>query len=320
MTFRPEHDELLSRLEQSELALLSWGRVDGALAENEVKAAARAVAGSENRADDLVDDLIAWHLLLDVGKRDVLYRTRFAESVRLLVRNRQLTPSRSWKAAPELVNDFRVVARPRRFPRRDQTLSTVLARLDAERSLRDEERRALRSMLTTADGELELARFQCEATEYIRERLADGSTAATMVCAGTGSGKTKAFYLPVISSVAADAASDSSRWARVLAIYPRNELLKDQFAEALAQVDLVAEQGGPGPRARCVLRADGAKQAIWQRAGLEEGRRRSRLPVHPLPARMHRGPRVDRATTGSPGARSSSAPGAGGAPDTVSWS
>ena len=36
MSLSHRHDELLSRLEQAELALLSWGRVDGTLTESEV--------------------------------------------------------------------------------------------------------------------------------------------------------------------------------------------------------------------------------------------------------------------------------------------
>src|SRR4051812_23731115 len=113
MSLSRRHDELLSRLEQAELALLSWGRVDGALTESEVHDVATVVGGDPNTAATLVDDLLAWHLLLDVGQRDPLYRTRFAESVRLIARNRQLLPRRAWSAAPELVNDFRVIAQPR---------------------------------------------------------------------------------------------------------------------------------------------------------------------------------------------------------------
>lgn len=244
MTLSGAHDELLSRLEQNELALLSWGRVDGALTESEVSEIATAVAADVDAATALVDDLVAVHLLLDVGERDPLYRTRFGESVRLMVRNRQLVPRRSWRTAPELVNDFRVVAQPRRFPERALTLSAVLDGLRESGPLAPMEELALRAMLSQAGG-IRLARFQYEATEHLRACLKQGTTTATMVCAGTGSGKTKAFYLPVLSALSADAERDPSRWARVVAIYPRNELLKDQLVEALAQVEHIAASRGP---------------------------------------------------------------------------
>ena len=60
---------------------------------------------------------------------------------------------------------------------------------------------------------------------------------ATLVSAGTGSGKTLAFYLPALARVTSHIQRDpsQSRWVKILAVYPRNELLKDQFAEVYSQ-------------------------------------------------------------------------------------
>lgn len=238
------HDRLLWRLEQEELRALSWGRVDGAITQDEVEAlAAEEIADAGERAR-VFDDLVDWHLVLDVGQREAVYRTRFGESVRLLARNRQLTPNRSWRVAPVLVNDFRVVARPRQYPRRDVPVQQFLDALGGQHPITDGEQRALESMLISPDKRpLELAEFQVEATRRIRDELLTGSTAGTVVSAGTGSGKTKAFYLPALAFIVNG--RDQQRWARVLALYPRNELLKDQLSEALAQVELVAAAGEP---------------------------------------------------------------------------
>jgi ATP-dependent helicase YprA (DUF1998 family) len=57
----------------------------------------------------------------------------------------------------------------------------------------------------------------------------------TIICAGTGSGKTLAFYWPALIALTRILEQSSARAVRILAIYPRNELLKDQFAEAWQQ-------------------------------------------------------------------------------------
>ena len=53
-----------------------------------------------------------------------------------------------------------------------------------------------------------------------------------MVSAGTGSGKTLAFYLPVLADIAS---GDGTVSTKALAIYPRNELLKDQFSQTYVE-------------------------------------------------------------------------------------
>src|SRR5262249_25148477 len=98
------HDRLLWRLEQEELRALSWGRVDGAMTQDEVEALADEEITDSVERTRVFDELVDWHLILDVGQDEALWRTRFAESVRLLARNRQLMPNRSWRAAPGLVN------------------------------------------------------------------------------------------------------------------------------------------------------------------------------------------------------------------------
>ena len=51
----------------------------------------------------------------------------------------------------------------------------------------------------------------------------------------TGSGKTLAFYLPALL-VSAERLSKEAAFTKVLSIYPRNELLKDQLTTALGLV------------------------------------------------------------------------------------
>ena len=70
-------------------------------------------------------------------------------------------------------------------------------------------------------------------------------SSGTIISAGTGSGKTFAFYIPAMTIVAG--LIDESSWTRVLVNYPRKELLKDQFSEAYTlarKLDAILEVQG----------------------------------------------------------------------------
>ncbi len=96
-------------------------------------------------------------------------------------------------------------------------------------------------------GSKDLARFQAQATQSISNALADPHPAGRIVTAGTGSGKTLAFYLPAILDIAARA--DVPRTGpHTLALYPRNELLRDQARETLRMLENLGPLNGPASR------------------------------------------------------------------------
>lgn len=239
----------LDEIEQREARLLTWGLVDGHLSAGELHGIVDAllddpVAGagaSFSDATHVVTELIGRALLFDVGEEaGTQYRSRMAEGVRLLFRLRQLFPQHrgptGWQAAPTLVADFRFIWRRRRYPRREIDAAAALATIAA--ATPDQAARAALSALIESHGsQFALAGFQVLAAARILAGFEGTQSIATLVSAGTGSGKTLAFYLPALSRVAShiqrDAAAD--RWVKVLALYPRNELLKDQFAEVYGQ-------------------------------------------------------------------------------------
>ena len=150
-----------------------------------------------------------------------------AEAVRLFTRLRQLFPGQPWQSGSRLVSDFRFLRRPRAFPERNLGPQKVLAHL------RGQELPA--AVLTQVERVLagrELSRFQLSATSEIFSGLRSRRDRGIVIGAGTGSGKTLAFYLPALSQLAAAGTAGP----RVIAIYPRNELLKDQLATALREV------------------------------------------------------------------------------------
>jgi hypothetical protein len=240
---------VLDEIEQREARLLTWGLVDGHISAIEIQGIIDTllddpeigVGVSFYDACGVIAELIERALLFDIGEEPGdRYRSRMAEGVRLLFRLRQLFPQHQgptgWQTAPTLVADFRFIWRRRRYPRRAIDPDVALTRIAATTS--DPSARAALSALVDSYGpEFKLAGFQVDAAARILGGVEKSRSIGTLVSAGTGSGKTLAFYLPALSRVASHILRDpvGDRWVKVLALYPRNELLKDQFAEVYSQ-------------------------------------------------------------------------------------
>ena len=101
--------------------------------------------------------------------------------------------------------------------------------------------------------DMRLAAFQERAALRLVEAIDDGGT---IVTAGTRSGKTIAFYLAAMMRIGEAISADN--WVKAIAIYPRVELLKDQFGEAYRMARTIdaalAEHGRRPPHRRVVPR------------------------------------------------------------------
>ncbi len=242
-------DRLLEIIEQHELFSLRWGYVDGSLPEQELFDLAEEIlteAEIELDAEDLVEELIDRRLLFEFSLPDGTYgfRSRFAEGMRLLSKLKQLFPNKPWLIAPNLVSDYRVDARPKLIPRRDIKANDAIKSFDLSGKL---QRQVASAILHPGDEALRLSRFQVEATQRILH--SDEANRGVVVSAGTGSGKTLAFYLPAIIKICTWLDRGPS-WTKALAIYPRRELLKDQFGEAFQfarRIDNVLRTHGRRP-------------------------------------------------------------------------
>lgn len=239
--------DFLTSLEQREMRLLGWGYVDASWSIDELTDLADEFVITYDESGlvspgDLLAELRDRALLLAVdGGAGREFRTRMAETIRLLSRLRQLFPKHrdaGWVHAPTLVSDFRVVSRARTYPKRDVPAEDVIAAAAAACTGSRAVSAPLRALLG-GDEPFDLARFQSDATAEILRGVTSGRSGGTIVGAGTGSGKTLAFYLPALSYVAAS----PDEGTRVLAIYPRIELLRDQFAEAVRTASLVTGTG-----------------------------------------------------------------------------
>lgn len=257
----------LDEIESLEARCLVWGLVDNALSQEELTSALERVLDApkaqQAKADpecriqttrDLRAFLIEQKMLFEVpfvADHEPRWRTRMAEGVRLVAQLRQMFPkheNNKWAEAATLVADYRFLRRSRRYPRRDLKSASVQATFgNLVRSPLLLE--AIKTWLGQMDKSDGLASFQVKSAERIFAGLEDRSCTGTLVSAGTGSGKTLAFYLPALSWLAAQRIqSPNSRGVRVLALYPRNELLKDQLAEVYSQCRKfdawIARQGG----------------------------------------------------------------------------
>jgi hypothetical protein len=204
--------------------------VDGAFTRIEVE----TIVGTLNvphTPDELIRQLLDAKLLFE-GQRynQKLYRTRSAETVRLTSRLKQWLRNQDWRSAPNLVADFRFASRPRTFPYRNVRPEALIAALRLRIGPGTEAELRLQSLVDGRD----LSQFQVDATVQIASDLTVAENRGTVICAGTGSGKTLCFYLPVLSMLGSPGMDDN--WTRVLALYPRNELLKDQLTNALGWI------------------------------------------------------------------------------------
>ncbi|KAB8170795.1 DEAD/DEAH box helicase [Streptomyces sp. 3MP-14] len=246
-------NELLNRLENRELPLLSWGITDTTLSEAEVLDTIDDVLHSHKNSPtdvtsrEVLEDFLDGALLFQVPvpvATPPRYRTRLAESVRLTVGLRQLFAQRGWADQPDpgwwqqqrrLIADYRLYVAPRRYPRRDIPVMDALRELASLPSWD-----AVRTRVTTALlQDRDLARFQVDAARMVFSSLDAERSRGVIVGAGTGSGKTLAFYLPAFAAMASR--GTGQRRVRTLALYPRKELLRDQLRTAIQEADTVDE-------------------------------------------------------------------------------
>ncbi|MBC8549883.1 MAG: DEAD/DEAH box helicase, partial [Candidatus Brocadiales bacterium] len=187
-------------------------------------------------ADQVIANLVERKLIFDNGQG--IYRSRFAETVRLLYLLRQRFSDDDWNDGARLISDIKILLRRRRFPDWNIAISGIL---DSSLNLTNIQKNAI---LTLVGKDL-LAKFQADAIDQILSSLQKNIDSAIVIGAGTGAGKTKAFYIPALAHIAMEKSNDSV--VQAIALYPRVELLKDQFRETFQETRkldaLLAKQG-----------------------------------------------------------------------------
>ena len=236
-------EEVLTQLEMEENTLLSWGITGGTF-----KALPKVEQIVESPRTQLIDEL--WSTIKEQGltandivnnlvERKLLFagklghRSRYAEIVRLLYLLKQRFKFEDWLNAPNLVSNIKSNLLYRNYPKRDHSWNQTRQLLENKRTS-DFTLSVLDELLE--HGKLQLSGFQVESLLHLLEEGESPRDGGTIIGAGTGSGKTKAFYLPAFGQIALSIKDDPRAWTRMLGIYPRTELLKDQYSEALSEI------------------------------------------------------------------------------------
>ena len=172
MTPSPDALELLTSLELKEARLLSWGATAAQWTMDEVNEHAVQFRSREI----LIAELLQAGLLVETPTGG--YRTRCAETIRLISGLRQSFPSRPVTDGRALILDYRFLHRPRRRPMRD--VSRESARERISRYTKEASAPVVDALLPQWVSE-----FQIGASETVLGCLNGGSSRAVMITAGT---------------------------------------------------------------------------------------------------------------------------------------
>lgn len=235
-------NEILSLIEINETRLLNWGFVDvrsnlvddipsllSKLPDQAKSIWDQAVQEGYSK-EDILKNLVERKLVFQI---DGYYRSRFAEAIRLFYHLKQRFSPSDWQTASRLVSDIRIQLQRRRYPKRNIVADELIQELSKNGADKDYIECIVR-LLKGQDGKsLMLSGFQKNAIIEQFSDLRNDFDHGIVIGAGTGAGKTKAFYIPAMAEVAA-AISDKPN-LKILAIYPRVELLKDQLVESFQE-------------------------------------------------------------------------------------
>ena len=187
------------------------------------------ISGTVLPPEDLVEALVEKSLLFEFpGPDGFRFRSRFAEGVRLLTRLKQLMPGRPWLSSPDLVSDYRIDARPRGLPRRDIDLDQAMADF-ADLPAFDDVRRTL---LETFVGARQSVRLPGQGGQgnYATGLRATVEQSSLRVPAA------EKLWLSTchLAAELGPLNRPGDFWTKAVAVFPRIELLKDQFTQAHA--------------------------------------------------------------------------------------
>ncbi len=245
--------ELLNFIESCEQRLQNWGFYDVALDESDLsllveneapeilRDALDELAGSGIGLDTVIAQMRRAGLLHLVSDGSGRVRSRFGEGLRLFAHLRQRFSHQDWASGRKLVADLKTHLAPRRYPATDIGVENAWEAM-APSATQPALQKAVFEALATkhGGGTFTFAGFQVRSFERIFRAYGAEELSGTVVCAGTGAGKTKSFYIPALTAIAGELGRGPDRFTKVVAVYPRNVLLADQLREAIAEAGKIS--------------------------------------------------------------------------------
>ena len=258
-------NDLLTWIEQREAEQIAYGVYDVTMTGAEVLGSYQPVDATRPPLADREDDLctalrwLAEEVLIirfgaEADPAAWVFRSRIAETVRLLSKLRQRLPPRydaeqqrqRISHGKRLTGDVTFHVTPRRVPRRRRVPADYLAVLDGN----PERKRCaalLHEVITTRLPKLhEISQFQedalCEILQAIELHPMRGAERGVVVTASTGAGKTYAFFLPVLAKIILERCLRGRIGVKAICIYPRVALSENQlrdFVEATFHLNQV---------------------------------------------------------------------------------
>lgn len=240
--------DFLNFIEECEQRLQNWGFYDIAFDEADLAALLETDAPDSLREawEALAfEGLELGPLLTEMRRADLLHlvpdgsgrvRSRFAEGLRLIAHLRQRFSYQDWASGRRLVADLKLHLAPRRYPAVGIAADIAWEGMAPYATKPAFQRAVFEALASRSDGStFTFAGFQVRSFERIFRSYGAEEQSGTVVCAGTGAGKTKAFYIPAFTALAVEIGASAERFTKVIAVYPRNVLLADQLREAIAE-------------------------------------------------------------------------------------
>lgn len=216
-------EAILDAIELAEYPLLRWGITNSSFTDSELKSLISKIA-LDGDVELLKNALLVRGLVFETPYGT--YRSRIAEFIRLTLRLRQWFPEKKSDSGKLLIHDVKYHLRPRSFPKRDVTSNSVIESLVAKGLCSDFD-------IAQAIFPQQISKFQERAITEISESLNSDRNESFVVASGTGSGKTNAYFIPLFNWLSEEVKRAGQVGVRSIALYPRNELLKDQLSNAL---------------------------------------------------------------------------------------